>query len=586
MTRTIPAITLILIILAFCTAKAQDGGVTGLYERAQRAYFQLKADEQRSSKPEAWLGIVEAYKLIIDSYPNDPLVDDIVFITGGLYREIYQHFGNRTHLEDAVAAYRTILRDYPASYLQQAALYAIGQVQEEALGQPEAALDTYRELVERFPKGYKTAAARNRITLLGGEVDSDNKIVAGEGAGTSSGSAGEHADVDSDVGSQSGGVTSGADPLTRGEAVITDIRTSFGSKYGRVTIELNKEVPFRYEKLPAPKRRIFFDLEGVRLSGSNLKTFDIPISNRYLKRIRLGQFKSDVTRVVLDFDRFRNYRIFTLPSPYRIVFDLIGAGRGPAFYSAAREAAETRDVGADSTRDGRYSLTRQLGAKVHTIVIDPGHGGKDPGAVGLDGLTEKELALDIARRLKERINKELPDIDVKLTRDSDIFLPLEQRTAIAKSLEADLFFSIHANSTRRGVTSGAETYYMNFATDKAAEELAAKENAYSEFNQSKLTELLHRITLNNKKEESRELAGFLQTNLVRRIKGANGAAANRGVKSAPFVVLIGADIPSVLVEVSFINHPVEGRLLHDGGYRERIAQGLLDGIKAYIESLQ
>jgi N-acetylmuramoyl-L-alanine amidase len=197
------------------------------------------------------------------------------------------------------------------------------------------------------------------------------------------------------------------------------------------------------------------------------------------------------------------------------------------------------------------------------------------------------VVLDVARRLKAMIEKEMPGIQVKLTRDDDRFVELEQRTALANTLEADLFFSIHANASRkRGRSSGIETYFMNFASDKEAEELAAKENAYSQLNQAKLNNLLKRITLNNKKEESRELASFVQTNLYRHTKPVNRYAQNRGVRSAPFVVLIGAQVPSVLVEISFIDHPVEGKLLLNDSYRDRIARGLLGGIKAYVESLQ
>jgi len=592
----------LILLLVFASAPAAqsvDEGVLALYDRAQRSYFDLKADAERSGDAEAWLGVVAAYRLIIDSYPNDPLVDDIIFITGGVYREMYEHFGTRSFLDTAVARYRTVLRDFPSSYLQQAALFAIGEIQDELMLQPEQALVTYNELVRRFPRGYKTAAARERIRELSGETreqaesepaEEGEAEVAEADANPTSEEPGDEPPPEAESEPEAG------ESERRGPATIRDIRTSFGRNNGRVVIELSDEVEFTYRQLPAPNRRVYFDLEGVNLASSNLRTTDIAVENRYLSRIRIGQFSRSATRVVLDFDSFRRYRVFTLPSPFRIVFDLYGVGRGPGYYSAARaeagaeepaEATGEPSDGADSNHNGEFSISRQLGARVRTIVIDPGHGGRDPGAVGVGGLTEKAVALDVARRLQTLIEQEMPEIAVRLTRERDEFVELEQRTAIANSAEADLFFSIHANaSRRRGSISGAETYFMNFATDREAAELAAAENAYSEFNQSRLDDLLHRITLNNKKEESRELARFIQTHLYRRTRAVNSNARNLGVKSAPFVVLIGADVPSVLVEVGFIDHPIEGRLMNTSDYLDRIAHGLLDGIRAYVESLE
>ena len=574
----LPLVLLTLAVPALPAAAPEDGAVQ-LYDRAQRAYFDLKADESLLGDPESWQRVVKAYRLIIDSYPNDPLVDDIIFITGGVQREIYENFGDRSALEESIASYRTLLRDFPESYLRQAALFAIGEIQENYLNSSQDALATYQDLVRRFPKGYKTAAAKARIETLTGAT------AAGE-AEEAFGS-GEPAEEAQPNGSGGGGTM----PAAGEQVIINDIRTSFGRNNGRVVIELSRETKFEYKQLPAPNRRIFFDLHGVVLQKSNLKTNEIAISNSYLKRIRLGQFSASTTRVVLDFDSFRRYRIFTLPSPYRIVFDLYGAGDGPSYLSAAKESTsggtEPTAEGADSNHNGEYSISRQLGAKIKTIVIDPGHGGKDPGAVGIDGLKEKDIVLDVAKRLRALAKKEMPWLDVKLTREDDTFIELEQRPAWANAMEADLFFSIHANASRdRGRGSGISTYFMNFASDKEAEELAAKENAYSQLSQAKLTDLLAKITLNNKKEESKELASFIQTNLYRQTKPVNRYARNRGVRSAPLVVLIGADIPSVLVEISFVDHAVEGKLLLTGDYRDRIARGLLGGIKAYIESLQ
>lgn len=619
------AVIFVLLIPLGISAQSPDGDASQLYEQAQRAYFDLKSDQSNLNDRSSWQKILDSYELIIKSYPNDPLVDDITFISGGLLREMYQLFGDREYLDKAIEHYRTILRDFPDSYLQQAALFAVGEVQEKSLNSPSEAYETYAELVKRFPRGYKTAAARDRMVELDAqmaktlpdaeqslspEVTQSSEVKSVEEEKSS----GKQESMEDDNGGPSpfetgepkgekenpaaGGGESeewslpqGTETIeeTGGQATITDIRTSFGKNTGRVVIELSREVPYSYKQLPAPNRRIYFDLKGVNLASSKLVAKELPISNRYLQKIRFGQYSKSVARVVLEFSEFREYKVFAYPAPFRIVFDLYGAGKGPGFVSAAQKGDVTEEIlaeGADSNRDGKYSIARQLGAKVSTIVIDPGHGGKDPGTKGFNRLTESRLNLDIAMRLKRMIENEIPGVRVKLTRESDVFIPLDQRPAIAKSEEADLFFSIHSNAARRGRASGIESYYMNFASDKEAEELAAKENALNSLNQAKLSDLLKKITLNSKKEESRELALFIQHHLYEQTKGVNGSAKNRGVKSAPFVVLIGTEVPSVLVEVGFINHPKEGKLLTTTSYRDRIARGLLDGIKAYIESLR
>jgi N-acetylmuramoyl-L-alanine amidase len=592
-----------------------------LYMRAQRAYLDLKKDESQFRNEDSWRSIINSYQVIIDSYPNDRLVDDITFLQGDIYRKMYEIFGERRYLDLAVSSYRTILRDYPNSFLQQASLFALAEVQELHMKMPYQALDTYKQLLGKYPKGYRTAAARQRIDALYVELgieepqprEAEPRVVTTAAESTAEKAGGDGAGrITPAVNKRPVKAEAKESKLTAiaparihgtntGTAVINDIRSSFGAKSGRVTIEVSREIQFKYESLPAPNRRIFFDLHNVDVSRSKLAAREISIDNKYLRGIRIAQFNRKIARVVLDFDAFTDFNVFTLPGPgnhFRIVFDLYNAGKGPSFVSAAADSPAGRTdkpakkertfsgEGASSNSDGKYTLSRQLGIKINRIIIDPGHGGKDPGASGYGGMTEKELNLDVAKRLKRVFARKMPEMEVLLTRETDGFVELDQRPAISKAKEGDLFISIHSNSTRKGRASGIETYYLNFASDKEAEQLAAKENALSRLNQAKLRDLIGKIAANNKKEESKELALFIQNNLYQQTRKVNGAARNRGVRSAPFVVLIGTNVPSVLVEIGFINHAVEGKLLSTPPYRDRIANGLFYGIKAYIDSMQ
>ncbi len=239
---------------------------------------------------------------------------------------------------------------------------------------------------------------------------------------------------------------------------------------------------------------------------------------------------------------------------------------------------------AKPTSNGDRSLTRVLGLKIGTIVIDAGHGGHDTGTIGPGGLTEKELVLDVARRLGAMVEDRLGG-EVVYTRSDDTFVPLETRTAIANQKQADLFVSIHANSSRDRAARGIETYYLNFTTAQDALEVAARENAVSEKSVHELQDLVKKITLRDKLEESREFASEVQRSLYTTMARGNAGLRNRGVKKAPFVVLIGANMPSILAEISFVSNPTDEKLLRKPDYRQKVAEALYRGIQRYANSL-
>jgi N-acetylmuramoyl-L-alanine amidase len=239
---------------------------------------------------------------------------------------------------------------------------------------------------------------------------------------------------------------------------------------------------------------------------------------------------------------------------------------------------------AQPTASGERSLTRVLGLKIGKIVIDPGHGGHDTGTIGPNGLEEKDLVLDVSRRLGKLLQTRL-GAEVIYTRKDDTFIPLETRTAIANEEGADLFVSVHANSSHDPDARGVETYYLNFTSSPDALEVAARENAVSEKSIHELQDLVKKIALKEKIDESQEFAGDVQSSLHSGLAAKNPGERDRGVKKAPFIVLIGANMPSILAEISFVSNPGDERRLETADYRQKIAESLYRGIAKYVSGL-
>jgi N-acetylmuramoyl-L-alanine amidase len=234
--------------------------------------------------------------------------------------------------------------------------------------------------------------------------------------------------------------------------------------------------------------------------------------------------------------------------------------------------------------NGSESLTRALGLKIRRVVLDPGHGGHDEGTSGPNGLLEKDLVLDVALRLGKLIESRMGS-EVVFTRSDDTFIPLERRTAIANERKADLFLSIHANSSPIPRIGGVESYYLNFTSAKDALAVASRENASSDKSVFELRDLIQKITLQDKAEESRQFAGAIQAALFPFAARYDPGIKNRGVKKAPFVVLIGASMPSVLAEIGFLSNSREAALLKKPEHRQKLAEALYRGVSRYAQSL-
>ena len=379
----------------------------------------------------------------------------------------------------------------------------------------------------------------------------------------------------------------------RGPVRLENIRYYSYPEYTRVVLDLSGTIKIREKVLKeADSGRLFFDLDKCRFGGDYPfeKMNEIRIRSGNLQRIRIGKWKTQTIRVVFDFDKIGKYNRFYLTSPFRIVFDIYSRTEFVSHGQQAREQVVPLSDGNPPPGrlpggPGSPSIARQLGLGVHRIVIDPGHGGKDPGTVNrLLGLQEKDITLDIGKRLNAILN-EHREFEIILTRPRDEYVPLEERAAIANSNQGDIFVSIHTNSAPRLTARGVESYYLNMTADPRAMEVAAQENAMSSKSMAEMRSILDQILRNSKISESKILTQFIQGSMVANLQRKYDAIEDLGVKKAPFYVLLGAQMPSALVEVSFLSNRDEAMRLNVPEYRQAVAAGLYLGIINFIQSL-
>ena len=590
------------------------------FEQAVAMRTALENEPQQDRTIDEYKACVAAYRKVYLISASAEEATPSLIASAELYQAMGKQFDPQ-YYDNAIVTYDFLLKEYPKSRYNADALFTIGQIQQQSLNRLGDAQSTFRQFLKDYPDSERAAAARAALQQIAQVRDNPQGI-----APTLAASAGNPAD---------------ADLPPSGTPQVTSIRSWNAENYTRIVVDLQGAIKYESARITNPDR-IYFDLYSAKLSAS-LMGKTLAVDNGFLKAIRVAQNKAGVVRIVLDVDSVKEYSAFLLPNPYRLVIDVHGkpenlttannatkapaaaadttdaaggpkpgpeegtadfAGRSPSATSETPAPAsaqplpkpatklpvrhapeETASIEHPTTRDGEHSLTRELGLKINRIVIDPGHGGHDTGTIGRHGLAEKDLCLDVALRLGTLIQQKLPNAQVVYTRKDDTFVPLEERTAIANQAKADLFISIHANSSRDSTARGVETYYLNFATSNDAMEVATRENALSGASIHDLQDMISKIATNDKVEESRELAGDVQDALSHRLQLVSAGERSRGVKKAPFVVLIGADMPSVLAEISFLSNPYDEKMLRRAEQRQRIADGLFRGVSAYLVSL-
>ncbi len=379
--------------------------------------------------------------------------------------------------------------------------------------------------------------------------------------------------------------------------IIEEIRFRSESISTRVVIQTNGALRYAVGRLPEPER-LYVDLLKARLASGWQKT-QLPVHDARLSAIRVAQHQRGVVRVVLDIKRIKTYKVFSLQKPYRIVIDLHGVSRlkpppmhvqrpKPAKPKVQRPKPKqstppSKSAGVSKPRQTPRLVPAPKPESRPTIVIDPGHGGKDPGALGPNNLQEKTVVLGVAKALRRLIRKHLPRYRVIMTRDKDVFVPLTERTKLANDNHAVAFLSIHANASKRSKVQGIETWYFSFeAKTERAQRIAARENNMSSHQFSELERILRDMHETDRINQSALLAGATQKALVNTLSEHFKVIPDRGVDGAPFIVLLRTEMPSILVEVGFVSNKSEAKRLQRQAYQKALAQGIFEGLRTFL----
>jgi len=691
------------------------------FERAEKEYQALEARSEKDRSLKEYTSVLNAYRRVYLITPRAAEVPAALNQVAGLYRVMGDLF-NEKYYQLAVNSYQFLLREYPGNRYREDAMLAIGKIEQNDLHDPVLAKTSYEGFLALHPRSAHAEEVRAILARLRGPSPPAKpapRISVAKDPSPVKAAAAEKNPPSTDTKLEASGeihATGNSRPQ------VTRIRTWNADTYTRIVIDVGAQAKYQAARISNPDR-IYFDVEDAKIDPELLhKPIEIE-GGGFLKSVRVAQNQLDVVRVVLEVDRAKDYSVFLLPDPYRLVVDVYGnsttaeevarasapapgptidippvkpakpstesASKMPAktLEKTSPNAAPTSGVNIDVTqngkvtaqsysrmpqphreidstsasknmasksavmpssmdkpaptdrvvqsaslpvagaghnvapppptarlaspktrsarnlksahdqaeemgpasipetpRDGQQSLSRALGLKIGRIVIDAGHGGHDTGTIGPTGLMEKDLCLDVALRVGKLIQQGLPGAEVVYTREDDTFIPLEQRTVMANDARADLFLSVHANSSPDRKARGIETYYLNFTGSSDAMEVATRENALSENGVHNLQDIVNKIARNEKIGESRDLAGTIQDSLAKRVENSNRGDRSRGVRKAPFVVLIGANMPSVLAEISFISNPSDEQWLKKPESRQRVAEGLYRGIETYLQN--
>ncbi|PLX94026.1 MAG: N-acetylmuramoyl-L-alanine amidase [Desulfuromonas sp.] len=557
------------------------------YDSARAAYRSLLDSTKKQRYRDQWETVISAFNQVAEQHATHRRAADSTFMAAKCYEGLYDVSRLRRDARRAIETYMQVSVRYPRSRLADDALLAAAEIEEKTFSDDVAAALLVEQLLEQFPKGDMALEAKKMLGHLrpSSSVSSTPPAVS---------------------------LPTPVKPTTPQSVTDTLANIRFWSNpgYTRVVLDLGANISYSANFLAAnPKEgapaRIYVDLLGVR-PGETLAD-STKVDDGLLRRIRTGRPAPDRTRVVLDLVSLDDYKVFPLEDPYRLVIDIAAepkqetvasapktslavpppsAVTTPIPASASDEISALLDQGNDEVRLPNFHLPEvSEDGQLRRIVVDAGHGGKDPGAVGPSGVREKDVVLQMALMLAKKLEKEFK-CEVILTRDGDVFLPLEERTAIANKVGADLFISVHANANNSSKAYGIETYYLNFSKNDKAAAVAARENNTSLQQVSALERILFDLMAHAKINESSRLASEIQKSLVVDLSKHYRKVRDLGVRQGPFYVLLGATMPSVLVEVAFISNREEEKRLKDRKYQDKATQAIVRGVRNYAKALK
>lgn len=566
----------------------KPGSIASQYEEAKFYYNQLQTNAHLAQTRDNWLKGTRNFRRIYLSSPKAELAPACLFMLGRVYSDMYDKFKNGIDLDESISYYKDTAKLFPQHRLADDAYMALARIFQDKRSDPQEASTYLTEIVTNFTTGDMFTEAEDLLKVLSQKHDIPLPQVL---------------------------VSSSRENKL---SYVLPVKYWSSDNYTRVVIMASGPVNYNeilLEETENTPRRLYIDFKKSYIEPQYRAP--VPIEDGLLRRIRTGQFSPDTVRVVLDIESINSYKIFSLPDPFRVVIDVRGEKKSeipPEILPPEphKSVADKKIAPPDSTGTGNIvvlrdnkkiapahkaapessklevsqdvkplTLAQQLGLGVKKVVLDPGHGGKDPGATAF-GMKEKDIVLGIAKQLAPVLAKEL-GCEVLLTRQEDNFIALEERTAIANTENADLFVSLHINAHSSAKVRGLETYYLNLTNNADAMKVAARENATSTHQMSDLQDILSDIMKNSKITESSRLAQQVHNSILTQA-GKQGFAnvKNLGVKQAPFYVLIGAQMPAILIELAFISNEQDVQNLNNPSFVKMLSQEITHGIRAYV----
>ncbi|QJB55865.1 N-acetylmuramoyl-L-alanine amidase [Pseudodesulfovibrio sp. zrk46] len=529
-----------------------------------------------------WQKVEKNFSRCYKADPNGSYAPKALYYMGRVHEELGGQSGLKSDFRRAADYFGRVVSRFPRHGWADDCLYHRADIYARRLKETSAARKDLARIIVDYPRSDMHSKAKAYLKKLG---KYNQSIAEAQGKSAPSKAAAAKPKSTPKKAAVQKAPARPRDPS--GIAHLDTVRYKSSDEYTRVVLELDGRVKYRYQVLdpnPAVNRphRLYIDLQGSRL-GHDV-TAATTVSDGILRSIRTGQYNKDTTRVVLDFLSMQEYKVFPLDNPYRIVIDVYSpdgstpvATAAPAKSSGKKTTANSKYRPPSGSKSQAGDLLEQLGLTVRTIMIDPGHGGKDPGAVS-NGLREKDVNLRFAKILGDMLQEK--GFNIHFTRTNDTFIRLEQRTAMANVKKADLFLSIHCNANRSRKVNGLETYSLNLAKSKDAVRIAARENAVDPRSISDLQFILTDLMVNSKIKESRDLASDVQSSTLSRVR-RRWQLKSKGTREAPFYVLMGAKMPSVLVELGYLTNKTEAKRLKSKEYLEYLARGVVDGVMAY-----
>jgi N-acetylmuramoyl-L-alanine amidase len=535
------------------------------YFKAEAEYRNLKKSSRKKYR-QNWQNCISMFEKAHKTDPADPWAPAAMYNQGFLYFEMAEISFLKKDIKTGIDIMEDLIGRYPGSRYKFNALKMIKENKKKILSSKYR--DEQADPIKDIIKAKEPSVKRPDLSTKTKVIFSENYIPEVENNKIS------ESDLKKNF-------------LSNKQIFINDIRFHTHNNRTRIVVDTENEVKYSFNDLNKDGKnekppRIYIDFKNALLSEKIDKSYQI--LDPQVENIRIGQYDKETVRIVVDLkSKANDFKVFSLFKPYRTVIDVWG--ESPKNHESIKNhpAISKHLENTSIKKADPASLVKQLALGVNKIVIDPGHGGKDFGAPGYyKGSHEKYAVMDISKTLAKKIKTEL-GYEVILTRDNDSYLTLEQRTEIANSNRADLFISIHTNAAKNKNANGIETYFLNLATDEDSISVAARENATSTKNISDLQTILNDLMRDAKINESSRLASHIQNSMVNSLKEKYSYIKDRGVKQAPFYVLLGARMPAVLIEVSFISNPRECKRLSNDAYKDRLCDGILGGIKKYIQ---